>query len=197
MSVFTAEISEIPEERMVESPRGPDFDTITPEQVCQNLTLLWELARFKEAKLNYIKPKLAIQERTPIFEKEKVDNFLRDRARLEMELQTQYGEIALISCPILTCKNHYPHGNSTNINSNLKDNRKNSKNNDKTKQIKRAGQEKFKLPKKAARTMKDIPLEQVICTTKNKFAVLKVEQDSREEISDPPPIQAKPIMCSG
>ncbi|GFX68103.1 hypothetical protein TNCV_922041 [Trichonephila clavipes] len=55
--------------------------------------------------------------------------------------------------------------------------------------------EEFKLPKKATRTIKEIPVEQVICTSNNKFAALEVEDDqtSGEKSSDPP-AQAKPIM---
>ncbi|GFW23798.1 hypothetical protein TNCV_4087811, partial [Trichonephila clavipes] len=48
---------------------------------------------------------------------------------------------------------------------------------DKPKQLKRAGQEEFKLPKTAARTIKEIPIEQVICTSSNKFVVKEVEDD--------------------
>ncbi|GFU62489.1 hypothetical protein TNCV_2594191 [Trichonephila clavipes] len=108
-----SEISGIREENMKDSPIESEFNEITPEQVCNNLQLLWGLARSKEAKLAYIKAELAIQEKTPIFNKEKVENFIMDTARLE-DLQSSLGEIALISCPIVTCKVHYPRGNNPN-----------------------------------------------------------------------------------
>ncbi|GFX38866.1 hypothetical protein TNCV_1890301 [Trichonephila clavipes] len=172
-----SEISGINGENMEESPIESEFNEITPEQVCNNLQLLWGLARSKEAKLAYIKAELAIQEKTPIFNKEKVENFIMDKARLEEDLQSSLGEIALISCPIETCKIHYPRGNNPNdvnvkpksprgnpndVNikpkSDLNLKNLNSKNNnDRVNQIKRSGPEEFKLPKKAARTIKEIP----------------------------------------
>ncbi|GFX62220.1 putative RNA-directed DNA polymerase from transposon BS [Trichonephila clavipes] len=125
-------------------------------------------ARSKEAKLNYIKVELAIQEKTPIFNEEKIANFNKDKAMLEQELQSALGEIALISGPIDNCKIHYPRGNNANdVNTkpkpdlNLKNlNTKNS--NDRINQVKISGSEEFKLPKKAARTIKEIPIQQVI-----------------------------------
>ncbi|GFW35943.1 hypothetical protein TNCV_1927721 [Trichonephila clavipes] len=91
------------EEIMEESPIESEFNEVTPEQACNNLQLLWGLARSKEAKLSYIKAELAIQEKTPIFNQEKIENFNKDKKMLEEELQSSLGEIALISCPIDNC----------------------------------------------------------------------------------------------
>ncbi|GFW76892.1 hypothetical protein TNCV_2029971 [Trichonephila clavipes] len=101
-------------EDMEESRIGSEFNEITPEQACNNLQLLWGLAGSKEAKIIYIKDEFAIQEKTPIFEKGKVENLIMDKIRLEAELQSSLGELALISCPILTSKIHYPRGNNPN-----------------------------------------------------------------------------------
>ncbi|GFU02294.1 hypothetical protein TNCV_1238171 [Trichonephila clavipes] len=76
------------EENMEESPIKSEFIEVTPEQACNNLQLLWGLARSKEAKLNYIKAELPIQEKTPIFNEEKIANFNKDKATLEEELQS-------------------------------------------------------------------------------------------------------------
>ncbi|GFW54572.1 hypothetical protein TNCV_5109461 [Trichonephila clavipes] len=181
------------EENMEESHIESEFIEVTPEQACNNLQLLWGLARSKEAKLNFIKAELTIQEKTPIFNEEKIANFNKDKAMLEQELQSALGEIALISCPIDNCKIHYPRGNNANDANtkpkpdlNLKN--LNTKNiNDRINKVKRSGSEEFKLPKKTARTIKEIPIEQVICTKKNQFVVLEVEENpSMEESSDPP-----------
>ncbi|GFS48638.1 hypothetical protein TNCV_769921 [Trichonephila clavipes] len=61
----------------------------------------------------------------------------------------------------------------------------------KSKQLKRAGDEEFKLPKKAARTIKEIPIEKVVCTTGNKFSVLEEEEAPGQSSS---PLTVKPIM---
>ncbi|GFY27871.1 hypothetical protein TNCV_243361 [Trichonephila clavipes] len=102
------------EEDMEESTIGSEFHEIAPEQACNNLQLLWGLARSKEVKIIYIKEELAIQEKAPIFEKGKIENLIMDKIRLEAELHSSLGELALISCPILTCKIHYPRGNNPN-----------------------------------------------------------------------------------
>ncbi|GFT83993.1 nucleic-acid-binding protein from transposon X-element [Trichonephila clavipes] len=134
---------------------------------------------------------LAIQERIPIFEKEKIENFIKDKTRLEAELRTSYGEIALISCPILTCKIHYPQGNNPNDKNNKPKSDPNPKNlnsktNDRVKKNKRSGSKELQLPKKATRTIKGIPIEQIVCTPKNKFAALEVEENpSMEETIQP------------
>ncbi|GFT83751.1 hypothetical protein TNCV_3891251 [Trichonephila clavipes] len=62
----------------------------------------------------------------------------------------------------------------------------------KSKQLKRAGEEEFKLPKKAARTIKEIPIKQVVCTPGNKFSVLEVEEVPPGKSSHTPAV--KPIM---
>ncbi|GFW97313.1 hypothetical protein TNCV_4785271 [Trichonephila clavipes] len=191
-----SEKSGVIEENMEESPIESEFNEVTPEQTCNNLQLLWGLARSKEAKLNYVKAELDIQEKTPIFNREKIENFNKDKERLEEDLQSSLGEISIGQEIKANCKIHYPRGNNANdVNikpkSDLNLNNLNTKiSNDRINQVKRSGSEEFKLPKKAARTIKEIPIEQVICTQKNKFVVLEVEENpSMEESSDPTPLQ--------
>ncbi|GFV15584.1 nucleic-acid-binding protein from transposon X-element [Trichonephila clavipes] len=85
--VMMSENSGINEENMEESPIESEFNEITPEQACNNLQLLWGLARSKEAKIIYVKDELAIQEKISIFEKGKVENLLMDKIRLEAQSQ--------------------------------------------------------------------------------------------------------------
>ncbi|GFY77985.1 nucleic-acid-binding protein from transposon X-element [Trichonephila inaurata madagascariensis] len=118
MSESTIENSE---DRMEESPPGSETESITPEQICQNLALLWEIQR-SEIELSQGGA------RQPLSSYRRKWASSSGTERLQMELRAN---VALIFCPILTCKNHYPH---------------------------------------------------------------EVEKDSREEISEPPFIQAKPIM---
>ncbi|GFW61605.1 nucleic-acid-binding protein from transposon X-element [Trichonephila clavipes] len=68
-------------------------------------------------------------------------------------------------------------------------NTKNDKDNSQNK--KRAGQEDFQTPKKFARKIIEIPIEKVVCTSKNQFAVLENEEGM--DTSTPTP-RIKPIM---
>ncbi|GFX95999.1 nucleic-acid-binding protein from transposon X-element [Trichonephila clavipes] len=106
------------------------------------------------------------------------------------EKQAALGEISLIHCPIITCKIHNPENNK--INDNLKKDLESVVNKVKSKQLKRAGDEEFKLPKKAVRTIKEIPIEKVVCTTENKFSVLEEEEAPPGKSSSP--LTVKPIM---
>ncbi|GFS56194.1 nucleic-acid-binding protein from transposon X-element [Trichonephila clavipes] len=137
------------------------------------------------------------QAKIPIYSDEDLKKVKDDQKRLDEELKSTYGEITLITCPIETCLIHHPLNSNNTSNDNAKTNSDaNLVINDKVKpkQLKRACQEDFKLPKKDARTIKERHIEQVICTSSNKFAVLEVEDDqtSGRKSSDPPP--AKPIL---
>ncbi|GFU85151.1 uncharacterized protein TNCV_1554141 [Trichonephila clavipes] len=182
---------EIMDESNIESETTTE---VTPEQACSNLKMLFELARSKEADLTCIRTKLAIQERMPIHSEEYIAALIKNKETLEMEKQTVMGEIALIHCPIMTCKLHNPKTNnkSNATNDNLKKDLESVIDKVKSKQLKRAGDEEFKLPKKAARTIKEIPIEQVVCTTGNKFSVLEEEEVPPGKSSNP--LAVKPIM---
>ncbi|GFT54886.1 uncharacterized protein TNCV_4888441 [Trichonephila clavipes] len=69
-----------------------------------------------------------------------------------------------------------------NSNNNVKDNPKNNK---------RAGEEEFKTPNKFAKKIIEVPIEHVVCTSNNKFAVLGDEEIM--EITPIPP-KVQPIM---
>ncbi|GFX73589.1 nucleic-acid-binding protein from transposon X-element [Trichonephila clavipes] len=72
-------------------------------------------------------------------------------------------------------------------NNNTKNDKDNLKNN------KRTGQEDFTTPKKFARKIIEVPIEKVVCTSKNKFAVL--ENEEVMEVSPSTPIlKIKPII---
>ncbi|GFV24544.1 uncharacterized protein TNCV_814281 [Trichonephila clavipes] len=63
---------------------------------------------------------------------------------------------------------------------------------DKIKTNKRAGQEDFKTPNKIVRKIIEVPIEHVVCTSKNKFAVLGDEEIM--EVTSAPTPKIKPIM---
>ncbi|GFU38786.1 hypothetical protein TNCV_4657631 [Trichonephila clavipes] len=134
-------------EVMDESIESETTTEVTPEQVCNNLKMLYDLVRIKDADLTCIRTKLAIQERTPIFSEEYVANMIKSKEMAETEKQAALGEISLIHCPIITCKIHNPENNSK-INDNLKKDLESVVNKVKSKQLKRAGDEEFKLPKR-------------------------------------------------
>ncbi|GFT71114.1 nucleic-acid-binding protein from transposon X-element [Trichonephila clavipes] len=131
------------------------------------------------------------QERTTILSEEYVADLIKNKEIAEMEKKAALGEISLFHCPIATCKIHYPENNNK-INDNLIKDLESVVNKVKSKQLKRAGDEEFKLPKKAARTIKEIPIEQVVCTTGNKFSVLEEEEAPPGKSSSP--LTVKPIM---
>ncbi|GFW20739.1 hypothetical protein TNCV_1049611 [Trichonephila clavipes] len=170
---------------MDESIESETTTEVTPEQVCNNLKMLYELVRIKDADLICIRTKLAVQERSAMFSEECVADMIKSKEMAEMEKQAALGEISLIHCPIITCKIHNPDNNSK-INDNLKKDLESAINKVKSKQLKRAGDEEFKLPKKAARTIKEIPIEKVVCTTGNKFSVLEEEEAPPGQSSSPP-----------
>ncbi|GFX21449.1 RNA-directed DNA polymerase from mobile element jockey [Trichonephila clavipes] len=176
------------EEVMIQSQNGHEQSAVTPEQVCRNFQFLFQLARSKENKLNCVKIELDLQAKISLYSDEDLSKLKNDQKRLDEELKSTYGEITLITCPIETCQIHHPlKNNKTTSNDNSKKDLNLTNDKAKTKQLKRAGEEEFKLPKKTARTIKEIPIEQVVCTSKNKFAVLEVEEEpSGRKSSDPP-----------
>ncbi|GFV11673.1 nucleic-acid-binding protein from transposon X-element [Trichonephila clavipes] len=107
---------EVMDESNIESETTTE---VTPEQVCNNLKMLYDLVRIKDADLTCIRTKLAVQERTTIFSEEYVANMIKSKEMAETEKQAALGEISLIHCPIMTCKIHYPENNNK-INDNLK-----------------------------------------------------------------------------
>ncbi|GFX78013.1 nucleic-acid-binding protein from transposon X-element [Trichonephila clavipes] len=115
---------------------------------------------------------------------------------MRKELSTVLGEIPLINCPIKNCPNHHANGTKNDnhvAKSNVKNNDNNSteqnndsapektpsnhnKKSDNSQSKKRAGQENFLTPTKFARKIIEIPIEKVVCTTQNKFAILEDEE---------------------
>ncbi|GFW07527.1 hypothetical protein TNCV_3916601 [Trichonephila clavipes] len=170
-------------EIMDESNIESETIEVTSEQACHSLHMLWGVARSKEVQLTCTKAELAIQEKTPIYNEEYIADFIKKKEMLELEQQSVLGEISLITCPIENCQTHNP---KTNSNINPKKDLESVIERVKSKQQKRAGDEEFKLPKKAARTIKEIPIEQVVCTSGNKFSVLEEEEVPPGKSSNPP-----------
>ncbi|GFU98686.1 uncharacterized protein TNCV_1765101 [Trichonephila clavipes] len=141
---------------------------------------------------------------------------------MKKELSAILGEIALIFCPVVDCPTHTnsktqsdsvmagSDGKINDNNSNPKQNN-NDTNNDKEKaplkrpnnnnkndkdnikNNKRTGQEDFRTLNKFARKIIEVPIKKVVCTSKNKFAVL--EDEEVMEVSPSAPTQkVKPIM---
>ncbi|GFQ81614.1 hypothetical protein TNCT_620691 [Trichonephila clavata] len=165
--------------------RLPVTQTITVEQQCQNLSYLFAQARSKKNSINYLKAEIELpHEKFPIYQPAGLEQLKENLEAAEREHQSLLGETTLITCPVLNCKTHnHPKINSKTINQ-VKKSLKN----------KRSDAEEFQLPRKTARITKEIPLNQVICTTNNKFAVLDCEQTTNV-VSDPPTqAKIKPIM---
>ncbi|GFR30247.1 uncharacterized protein TNCT_459251 [Trichonephila clavata] len=61
---------------------------------------------------------------------------------------------------------------------------------------KRTDTKEFQLSRKGARTIKEIPIDQVVCTTKHNFSVLEDEQPTVDmsDLPIPSPPKIKPIM---
>ncbi|GFS31284.1 hypothetical protein TNIN_134851 [Trichonephila inaurata madagascariensis] len=138
-------------ERMDQSQTGSKSTSVTLEQVSQFITAIGTRQIQGEQTQLCLKGEFAIQENMPIYSDAAVEKLKADRTRLEFEQQSSYGKIALITCPILTCKTHYPQ-NSNNVNVSNKsksDTNPKNNNNDKSKEVKRSGQEEFQLPNKA------------------------------------------------
>ncbi|GFX92671.1 uncharacterized protein TNCV_4087761 [Trichonephila clavipes] len=190
-------------------------------QMCDYLTMKWQLARALQNSIGYLEAMLDINRTTPEFMSQEETQATTTRLEtMRKELFTVLGEIALIFCPVKDCPTHTNStqnnsvvaksngksndNNSTKQNSNdtniakekapLKRPSNNTKNNtDNLKNNKRTGQEDFTTPKKFARKIIEIPIEKVVCTSKNKFAVLENEEGMEVSPSAPTP-KIKPIM---
>ncbi|GFU53933.1 nucleic-acid-binding protein from transposon X-element [Trichonephila clavipes] len=126
---------------------------------------------------------------------------------LRKELSTVLGAILLIICPIKDCPTHTnkTQYDSTMAESRIKTNEANNpkRNNEKIKRSingnikdnpqnnKRPGEEEFKIPNKFAKKIIEVPIEHVVCTSNNKFAVLD-DEEIMEVTPTPPKVQ--PIM---
>ncbi|GFX89952.1 nucleic-acid-binding protein from transposon X-element [Trichonephila clavipes] len=189
------------------------------QQMCEYLTMNWQLARAAQCGIELLEGKLEITRTIPNFmSPEDIQAMTTELEAMKKERSTVLGEIALIFCPVKNCPSHTNgtkndsyvaesssktnDNNSTeqNINdiNNIKEkapekipskNTKNDKDNSQNK--KRTGQEDFQTPKKFARKIVEIPIEKVVCTSKNKFAVL--EEEEGMDTSTPTP-RIKPIM---
>ncbi|GFQ69342.1 hypothetical protein TNCT_665981 [Trichonephila clavata] len=88
-------------------PEFEKMDESQPEEkICNYLSLLWSFARDKENRLRYVKGVLEIQEQFPTLDKADEEKHREQIARLETELQSILGEIALVSCPVENCPTH-------------------------------------------------------------------------------------------
>ncbi|GFX20060.1 PRE_C2HC domain-containing protein [Trichonephila clavipes] len=173
-------------------------------QMCEYLTMKKELQRTIEGRIICLEDILDMAS----IKKEDTQVITDGIEALKKELSALEGEIELIFCPLKDCPTHTnktmndstmaesssekneinnPKKNNEKIkrpnsNSNLKDNPKNNK---------RAGEEEFKTPNKFAKKIIEVPIEHVICTSNNKFAVLDDEEIM--EVTPTPP-KVKPIM---
>ncbi|GFU36300.1 uncharacterized protein TNCV_559361 [Trichonephila clavipes] len=189
------------------------------QQMCEYLTMKWQLARAAQSGIELLEGKLEINRTIPNFmSPEDIQAMTTGLEAMRKELSTVLGEIALIFCPIKNCPSHtngtkndsYVAESSSKINDNnsteqnindintikekapVKIPSKNTKNNkDNSQNKKRIGQEDFQTPKKFARKIVEIPMEKVVCTSKNQFAVLENEEGM--DTSTPTP-RIKPIM---
>ncbi|GFX01707.1 uncharacterized protein TNCV_4279871 [Trichonephila clavipes] len=188
------------------------------EQTCKYLSLKYHLARTTRNGIRYLEEELNINSLKPTLSLEDIQKITTGLEAMRKELSTVLGEIPLIICPVKNCPTHingtkndsYVAESSSKINDNssteqnIKDannikekapekiaskNAKNDKDNSQNK--KRPGQEDFQAPKKFARKIVEIPIEKVVCTSQNKFAVLEDEEGM--DTSTPTP-RIKPIM---
>ncbi|GFS79326.1 uncharacterized protein TNCV_3650201 [Trichonephila clavipes] len=171
------------------------------QQMCDYLTMKWQLARASQCGIELLEGKLDINRTIPNFmSAEDIQAITTELEAMKKELPTVLGEIALIFCPVKDCPTHTnrtqsdsamtkSNGKSKDINLKPKQNNINPKEkipkesnsnstNDKNKikTNKRAGQEDFKTPNKFAKKIIEIPIEHVVYTSNNKFAVLEEEE---------------------
>ncbi|GFW79788.1 uncharacterized protein TNCV_2590081 [Trichonephila clavipes] len=188
--------------------------------MCNYLTLKQQLAKAMQSSIEYQEKELENQRNFPATDQEQTEKIKDGLEARKKELSTIVSEIVLIFCPIVDCLSHStckyqsdsimvesdvkpndkklnPKKNSDKIkdkekgikrsisNKNDKDNLKNSN--------KRSGQEVFITPSKFARKITEKPTEKIACTSKNKFAVLNVEEAM--EVNPPTPTpKIKPLM---
>ncbi|GFX31190.1 uncharacterized protein TNCV_2026911 [Trichonephila clavipes] len=174
-------------------------------QMCEYLSMKNELKVTIRGRIICLEEILSI---TTTIKKEEAQVITTGIEAMKKELSALEGEVDLIFCPLKDCPTHtdktvndstMAESSSENneINnpkkSNEKVKRQNSNNNVKynPKSNKRAGEEEFKTPKKFAKKIIEIPIEHVVCTSNNKFAVLGDEEIM--EITPTPP-KVQPIM---
>ncbi|GFU48434.1 nucleic-acid-binding protein from transposon X-element [Trichonephila clavipes] len=181
----------------------------TDQQMCDYLTMKWQLARAAKCGIELLETKLEISKNQPnIMSPEDIQTMTTGLEALRKELSTVMGEITLIFCPVKNCpyhtngtKNDSTMAESSNENNetnnpkknNEKVKRPNNNNNvkDNPKSNKRAGEEEFKTPNKFAKKIIEVPIEQIVCTSNNKFAVL--DNEELMEVTPTPP-KVQPIM---
>ncbi|GFV46169.1 uncharacterized protein TNCV_3420951 [Trichonephila clavipes] len=186
-------------------------------QMCEYLSLKWHLARAMQNGIGYLEGELELNRTSPRpMGQEATQAITAGLEAMRKDLSALLGEIALIFCPVIDCPTHTnrtqsdsvmveSNGKSNDTNLKPKQNSNNSKekiskrsnsnsNNDKDnlKNYKRAGQEDFKTPNKIARKIIEVPIEKVVCTSKNKFAVIGDEEVM--EVTSAPTPKIKPIM---
>ncbi|GFQ77875.1 hypothetical protein TNCT_450541 [Trichonephila clavata] len=84
-------------EQIDDSQSGSQPLAIIAEWVCHNLSVLCAQVRMKEHRLSYIKGVFDLEEKFQFSQKSDLESLRSEGAKLEMELQTLYGEIALVS----------------------------------------------------------------------------------------------------
>ncbi|GFW25867.1 uncharacterized protein TNCV_3832631 [Trichonephila clavipes] len=173
-------------------------------QMCEYLSMKKELKSTIAGRIYCLENLLD----TMTFKKEDAQVVTAGIEALKKELSALEGEIELIFCPLKDCPTHTEKtmndstmaesssknkefNNPKKINEKIQ--RPNSKNNlkDNPKNNKRAGEEEFKTPNKFAKKIIEVPIEHVVCTSNNKFAVLDDEETM--EVTPTPP-KVKPIM---
>ncbi|GFT69215.1 uncharacterized protein TNCV_2253711 [Trichonephila clavipes] len=150
----------------------------------------WQHARVLQNNIQYFESLLEIDRTTPgIISQEETQVCTTGLEPMKKELPIVLGELAFIVCPVKDCPTHTntgwlnrmekvtitdlkPKQNSNNPKEKIPKRTDSNSNNDKDK-IKhnnRAGKEDFKTPNKIARKIIEVPIEHVVCTSKNKFA---------------------------
>ncbi|GFS88777.1 uncharacterized protein TNCV_4816691 [Trichonephila clavipes] len=172
------------------------------EQMCKYLSLKYHLAKTTRNGIRYLE-ELNINSLKPAMSPEDIQKITTGLEAMRKELSTVLGEIPLIICPVKNCPTHnngtkndkYVAESSSKCNENNLTERKNNdlhntkekapektssehnKNKpDNSQNKKRSGQENFQTPTKFARKIIEIPIEKVVCTTQNKFAILEDEE---------------------
>ncbi|GFV13842.1 uncharacterized protein TNCV_3060941 [Trichonephila clavipes] len=161
----------------------------TDQQMCDYLTMKWQLARATKCGIELLEEKLDISKNMPnLMSPEDIQMMITGLEALKKELSTVMGEIALIFCPVKNCPFHT--NGTKNDNYVAKSNTKNNDNNsteqnndshntkekapektssnhnknkpDNSQSKKRSGQENFLTPTKFARKIIEIPIEKVV-----------------------------------
>ncbi|GFW19599.1 nucleic-acid-binding protein from transposon X-element [Trichonephila clavipes] len=178
-------------------------------QMCDYISMKWQHARVMQNSIQLFEGMLDIDRTTPgVISQAEIQASATGLEQMKKELPIVLGGLASIFCPVKDCPSHtnrtkndsdmaessskINEANNPKQNSKEKIKRLNNNNvKDNPKSNKRAGQEDFKTPTKIARKIIEVPIEKVVCTSKNKFAVLEDEEGM--DTSTPTP-KIKPIM---